>query len=66
MRKVYNNLKGEMEKLRERFVKMKRRRNVNINQKICKNCQKEYLETDNFNWSCTTHKAEWGGKMWWC
>lgn len=66
LEKIDKNMKLEIDKLRQRLVKMKRRRNINVNQKICKNCQKEYLESDNFNWSCTTHQAEWGGKMWWC
>lgn len=66
IQKNYKNMKVEMEKLQQRLIKMKRTRNVNINQKICKKCQREYLESENFNWSCTTHQAEWGGKMWWC
>jgi hypothetical protein len=66
MQKNYKNMKLEIEKLQQRLIKMRRTRNININQKICKNCQKEYLESENFNWSCITHKAEFGGKMWWC
>lgn len=65
MQKNYKNMKLEIEKLQQRLIKMRRTRNININQKICKNCQKEYLESENFNWSCITHKAEFGGKMWW-
>ena len=34
--------------------------------KICKNCQKEYNERENYNWSCRTHQSEYGGDMWWC
>ena len=45
---------------------MKRRRNVDLNQKLCKNCGREYLENENFNWSCRTHRSEYGGEMWWC
>lgn len=37
-----------------------------MNQKICKNCGQEYLEKENFNWSCRTHRSEYGGEMWWC
>lgn len=33
---------------------------------MCKNWGKDYLESENFNWSCTTHKFEWGGQMYWC
>jgi len=24
------------------------------------------LEGENFNWSCRTHRSEYGGEMWWC
>ena len=34
--------------------------------KVCNNCKVEYLEKENFNWSCRTHQSEWGGEMWWC
>merc|ERR1711957_262044 len=34
--------------------------------KMCKNCGKEYTEEGNFNWSCRTHRSEYGGEMWWC
>jgi len=32
----------------------------------CKNCQKDYLENENFNWSCRTHQSDYGGEIWWC
>ena len=49
------------------MVKMKNRRGkIDLGIKLCKNCSKEFLETDNFNWSCKTHKSEYGGEMWWC
>lgn len=34
--------------------------------KVCKNCNKEFNEKENFNWSCRVHQSEWGGEMWWC
>lgn len=34
--------------------------------RLCKNCNKEYKEKENFNWSCRIHSSEWGGEMWWC
>ena len=36
--------------------------------KICENCNKEYDENDNFNWSCRTHKSEYSelDNVWWC
>ena len=33
---------------------------------VCKKCAKEFIEKENFNWSCRTHKSEWSGDMWWC
>jgi hypothetical protein len=29
-------------------------------------CKQEFHEKENFNWSCCTHRSEWGGTMWWC
>lgn len=47
----------EREKMKIRIQKLKKRRNFNMNQKICKNCGQEYLEKENFNWSCRTHRV---------
>lgn len=54
-------------KLKQRIQKLKNKRfRIEDNQKICKKCGKEYLEKENFNWSCRTHTSEWSGEMWWC
>ena len=55
----------EKEFLRERINQMKLKRNININGKICRNWNKDYLEKENFKWSWVTHLREWSGKMWW-
>lgn len=34
--------------------------------KMCKKCNKEYKETENFSWKCRTHWSEFGGELWWC
>ena len=34
--------------------------------KNCKLCGVEYIERDNFKWSCRTHQSDYGGEMWWC
>lgn len=34
--------------------------------KFCITCQKEFLEKENFNWSCQVHRSEYGDHMWWC
>ena len=33
---------------------------------LCRLCNCNYFEVDNFNWSCCTHSSEWGGEMYWC
>jgi len=48
-------LQTEREKMRQRIIKLKNRRNFNLNEKICRACGQEYLEVNNFNWSCHTH-----------
>ena len=39
---------------------------MNIDKKICKRCTEEFVEKENFNWSCRTHPSRWGEVMWWC
>ncbi len=58
----------EVEKLRARIIKLRKRKNAgtNTDSQFCKNCKKEYNEAENFNWSCRTHVGEWGGDLWWC
>ena len=34
--------------------------------KMCSNCNREFEEKDNFNWSCKTHQSEYSGILWWC
>lgn len=29
--------------------------------KSCKVCGQEYIEKENFNWSCRQHTSSWGG-----
>ena len=47
----------ERDKMKMRILKLKQRRGkVDLGIKICKNCSKEFHESDNFNWSCRTHR----------
>ena len=65
--KQSKQLQMERDKMKQRITKLKNRRfRIEDNQKICKKCGKEYLEKENYNWSCRTHQSEWGGEMWWC
>jgi len=53
--------------MKERIKKLKNRRGkFDAGSKICKKCGKDYLEKENFNWSCSTHQSEFSGEMWWC
>lgn len=49
-----------------KITRLKQRRNFDANRKVCMNCSREYNEKENFNWSCCTHRSDWGGTMWWC
>ena len=63
------DLRSEMDKLRQRIMLLRQNRNWNaqkLKQKFCKSCNREYLETENFNWSCKIHRGSWGGDIWWC
>ncbi|CDW87557.1 ankyrin repeat domain containing protein [Stylonychia lemnae] len=55
----------EITMLKKRIERLKIRK-VKLNQKICKNCNQEFIESENYNWSCRTHQSEYGGEMWWC
>ena len=65
--KLYKTMRAERDKLKTKIIRMKNRKlKVVVNQKLCRNCRREYLESENFNWSCRTHQSDWGGAMWWC
>ena len=67
LEKEKKNLIAEREKMKDRIKKLKQKKGkMNIAQKVCKNCSKDYMETENFNWSCRVHKSEWSGEIWWC
>ena len=58
---------NERDNLKDRIQKMKNKRlRVDINQKICKKCGKDFLENENYNWSCRTHPSEYNAMYWWC
>lgn len=57
----------EREKMKEQIRKLKSRKGkFDIAQKVCKNCNRDYIETENYNWSCRIHQGEWSGEIWWC
>ena len=56
--------------MKNRFIKFKKRKGkMDLGYKTCKNCMLEYLEADNYNWSCKTHYYNnYSGEeeIWWC
>ena len=65
--KVVQQLMDEREKQKTRIQRLlKKKGNFNSGIKTCKNCNMDYNEKENFNWSCRVHQSEWGGEMWWC
>ncbi|EER06422.1 ankyrin repeat domain containing protein [Perkinsus marinus ATCC 50983] len=67
MERKTKDLQEDRDKLKQRLKKYyARRRLFEIDQRTCKNCNKEYMESANFNWSCRTHQSEFGGELWWC
>ena len=66
--KRFNDLSEEFGKLRTKMQQYRQRRKLygEAEERICKNCQKVYIESENFNWSCRIHQSEFGDDMWWC
>ena len=52
--------------MKERIKKLRTRKGKDIGLKVCKNCGREYMENENYNWSCRIHMGEWSGELWWC
>jgi len=66
--KLAKNMEDEMSKMRVKLKqnRLKRRQFGETEEKICKKCQRVYTDSENFNWSCRTHKGEYSDDMWWC
>ena len=66
--KRFHDLSEEFSKLRNRLKQYHQRRKAygEAEERVCKKCQKVFLDTENYNWSCRTHQSEFGGEMWWC
>jgi len=57
----------EKDRLKLKMIRLSNaKRQIITNAKTCKNCQQEFKDTENFNWSCRTHQSDWGGAVWWC
>ena len=56
MDKQVKQLIAERQKMVDRIKKLKSRRGkFEEGSKVCKKCGKDFLEKENFNWSCSTH-----------
>lgn len=65
--KANKMLTTERQKMIDRIKKLKSRRGkFDEGSKVCKKCGKDFMEKENFNWSCSTHQSEFSGEMWWC
>jgi hypothetical protein len=62
------DLADEYEKLRLKLkqFRQKRKQYGEQDEKVCKYCQKMFVESENYNWSCRTHPSEYGSEMYWC
>eukprot|EP00347_Sterkiella_histriomuscorum_P018688 403344555 len=60
-----NKALEEVQVLKKRIERLKVRK-IKVNQKICKFCNTEFIESENYNWSCRIHQSDYGGEMWWC
>jgi DNA repair exonuclease SbcCD ATPase subunit len=68
LQKQFEDLIEEHEKLRQKMKqnRLKRKQYGEMEEKICMKCQKIFQDSENFNWSCRTHKSEYSNEMWWC
>lgn len=66
--KRHKDLEEEYTKLRLKIkqYRLKRKQYGETEVKVCRWCQKEYYEAENYNWSCRTHTSEFGEQMYWC
>jgi len=62
------DLADEYEKLRLKLkqFRQKRKQYGEQDEKVCRLCQKMFVESENYNWSCRTHPSEYGSEMYWC
>lgn len=63
--KKYIDISEEFKKFKHK-VKIKFTSVHEKEEKFCKNCQKSYFESENYNWSCRVHASKITGDTWWC
>ena len=63
--KKYVDVTEEFKKFRQK-MKLKYSSVQDKEEKFCRNCQKSFFESENFNWSCRTHSSKLTGDVYWC
>jgi chromosome segregation ATPase len=63
--KMYQDLLDEFKKFRKRS-KVKNYSDSINEERLCKNCQKYFKESENFYWSCRTHSSPIVENTYWC
>ena len=66
--KNFKDLTEEYEKMRQKAkqYRIRRKQYGEEEEKVCKNCQRVFIESENFNWSCRRHQTEYSGEVYWC
>jgi hypothetical protein len=64
--KEIKTLKEFNDKLKQVLKKVQKKGKIDNGIRHCKNCNKEFNDKENYNWSCRIHQSDWGGEMWWC
>jgi len=64
----FKDLTEEYEKLRQKAkqYRMRRKQFGEEEEKVCRHCQKVFMESENYNWSCRRHPNEYSGEIYWC
>lgn len=67
LQRKYSDLQSEHTKLLSKIKKVKTTFSSNLlEEKYCKNCQKAFMECNNFNWSCKRHASQITEEIFWC
>ena len=59
----------EIENYKARIKRIKQRKGKSDQGYLtCKNCRKDFQESQNFSWKCCTHRSEYSKEddLWWC
>lgn len=63
MKTSFDLLSEQYDRVRDKITSYKVNRNGEIEEKVCNNCKKFFLESENFNWSCSIHGSQYSGQI---